>query len=258
RWRRRRAGGCPRIGGVPALEVKDVTVWFARQERPAVEDVSFSLDEGRIAILIGPNGSGKSTLLKAILGLVPFTGEVRVFGRPAMEMRRQIGYVPQRLAFDLTLPLTVREAVRMPLLGARGPDAEAAFRHFVDALGIADLADRLLGTLSGGQLKRALIARAMVTTPRLLLLDEPEAGIDVGGEQTLYELLDRLVSHHRLAALICSHELDLVFRYADQVLCLNRRLQCTGPPAEVLTADALARLYGPATALYRHRPGREA
>jgi ABC-type Mn2+/Zn2+ transport system ATPase subunit len=239
---------------VPALEVKDLTVWFEGQERPAVEEVSFSLDEGQIAILIGPNGSGKSTVLKAILGLVPFRGEVRVFGMPAAGARRQIGYVPQRLAFDLTLPVTVREAVRMPLLGARDPDADASFRHFVEALGIADLVDKPLGTLSGGQLKRALLARAMVTNPRLLLLDEPEAGIDVGGEQTLYELLDRLVSHHRLTALICSHELDLVFRYAHQVLCLNRRLQCTGPPAEVLTADALARLYGPTTALYRHRP----
>jgi ABC-type Mn2+/Zn2+ transport system ATPase subunit len=194
-------------------------------------------------------------VLRAILGLVPFAGEVRVFGMPAAEARRQIGYVPQRLAFDLSLPLTVGEAVRMPLLGARGPDADNSVRHFTEALGLADLSDRPLGALSGGQLKRALIARAMVTRPRLLLLDEPEAGIDVGGEQTLYELLQRLVTHHRLTALVCSHELDLVFRYADRVLCLNRRLQCTGPPAEVLTAEALARLYGPATALYRHRPG---
>jgi ABC-type Mn2+/Zn2+ transport system ATPase subunit len=240
---------------VPALEVKEVTVWFEGQDRPAVEEVSFSLDEGQIAILIGPNGSGKSTLLRAILGLVPFTGEVRVFGMPAADARRAIGYVPQRLGFDLTLPLTVREAVRMPLLGARGPDADASFQHFIEVLGVADLVDRPLAALSGGQLKRALIARALVTNPRLLLLDEPEAGIDVGGEQTLYELLVRLVAHHRLTALICSHELDLVFRYADQVLCLNRRLQCTGPPAEILTAEALVRLYGPATALYRHRPG---
>jgi ABC-type Mn2+/Zn2+ transport system ATPase subunit len=240
---------------VRALAVKDLTVWFEGQERPAVEEVSFGLDEGQIAILIGPNGSGKSTVLRAILGLVPFSGEVRVFGMPAAEARRQIGYVPQRLAFDLTLPLTVDEAVRMPLLGARGPDTEEAVGHFTETLGIANLLGKPLGALSGGQLKRAMIARAMVTRPRLLLLDEPEAGIDVGGEQTLYELLQRLVSHHRLTALVCSHELDLVFRYADQVLCLNRRLQCAGPPAEVLSADALARLYGPATALYRHRPG---
>jgi zinc transport system ATP-binding protein len=237
---------------VSALDVKDVTVWFEGQDRPAVEEVSFTLEEGQIAILIGPNGSGKSTLLRAILGLVPFRGEVRVFGRPAVAARREIGYVPQRLTFDLTLPLTVREAVRMPLLGARGPEVESSFRHFADVLGIADLLDRPLGALSGGQLKRMLIARAMVTKPRLLLLDEPEAGIDIGGEQTLYELLSQLVSHHRLTALVCSHDLDLVFRYAGQVLCLNRRLQCAGPPADVLTTEALARLYGPVTVVHHH------
>jgi zinc transport system ATP-binding protein len=187
---------------VRALEVKDLTVWFEGREQPAVEEVSFSLDEGQIAILIGPNGSGKSTVLRATLGLVPYRGEVRVFGMPAAEARRQIGYVPQRLAFDLTLPLTVEEAVRMPLLGVRGADADTSLRHFTETLGIADLLDKPLGALSGGQLKRAMIARAMVTTPRLLLLDEPEAGIDVGGEQTLYELLQRLVSHHGLTALV--------------------------------------------------------
>jgi zinc transport system ATP-binding protein len=240
---------------VPALDARDVTVRFEGRDRPAVEDVSFALDEGQIAILIGPNGSGKSTLLRAILGLVPFRGEIRVFGMPAAEARRQIGYVPQRLAFDLSLPLTVREAIRMPLAGARGPDVEETLQHFVVVLGIADLLDKGLGTLSGGQLKRALIARAMVTRPRLLLLDEPEAGIDVEGEQTLYGLLDRLVSHHRLTALICSHELELVYRYANQVLCLNRRLQCSGRPSEVLTAETLTRLYGPATAVYHHHPG---
>jgi zinc transport system ATP-binding protein len=243
------------MAGVPALEVKDVTVWFPGQERPAIEDVSFTVEEGQFGVLIGPNGSGKSTVLRAILGLVPFTGEVRVLGAPAATARDRIGYVPQRLAFDVSLPLTVREAVRMPLLGARGAEVEARFSHFADVLGIAAFLDRPLGALSGGQLKRSLIARAMVTAPRLLLLDEPEAGIDIGGEQSLYELLERLVSHHGLTALICSHELDIVYRYADVVLCLNRHLQCTGPPGEVLTPDALARLYGPATALYRHRPG---
>lgn len=248
-----RRPGFPYNPRVAALEVKDLTVWFEGQERPSVEAVSFSLEEGQIAILIGPNGSGKSTVLRAILGLVPFTGDVRVLGMPAAEARRQIGYVPQRLAFDLTLPLTVDEAIRMPLLGARSLEAESSVRHFTETLGIRDLLAKPLGALSGGQLKRVMIARAMVTTPRLLLLDEPEAGVDVGGEQTLYELLQRLVSHHRMTALVCSHELELVFRYADQVLCLNRRLQCAGPPAETLTMEALAQLYGPGTALYRHR-----
>lgn len=240
---------------VPALEVRGVTVWFEGQDRPAVEDVSFSLREAQIAVLIGPNGCGKSTVLKAILGLVPFAGDIRIGGVPAARARRQIGYVPQRLAFDPTLPLTVREAIRMPLLGVRTPESEAAVKHYVDVFGIADLLDKRLGRLSGGQLKRVLIVRAMVTGPRLLLLDEPEAGVDIGGEQTLYDLLGRLVSHHGLTALVCSHDLDIVFGHADVVLCLNRRLQCTGAPAEVLTPEALTRLYGPTTAIHRHRPG---
>jgi zinc transport system ATP-binding protein len=237
-----------------ALEVTSLTVWFETLERPAVEDVSFTLEQGQIAILIGPNGSGKSTVLRAILGLIPCRGEIRVFGRPVQAAYREIGYVPQRLGFDQTLPLTTREAIRMPLGPARDPATDATVRHFVEVLGIGSFLDKPLGALSGGQLKRALIARAMATTPRLLLLDEPEAGVDVGGEQTLYELLDQLVTHHALTALICSHELDLVYRYAHQVLCLNRRLQCTGPPSEVLTAEALAQLYGPVSTLYRHRP----
>jgi zinc transport system ATP-binding protein len=237
-----------------ALEVTSLTVWFETLERPAVEDVSFTLEQGQIAILIGPNGSGKSTVLRAILGLIPCRGEIRVFGRPVPAAYREIGYVPQRLGFDQTLPLTTREAIRMPLGPARDPATDATVRHFVEVLGIGSFLDKPLGALSGGQLKRALIARAMVTTPRLLLLDEPEAGVDVGGEQTLYELLDQLVTHHALTALICSHELDLVYRYAHQVLCLNRRLQCTGPPSEVLTAEALAQLYGPVSTLYQHRP----
>jgi ABC-type Mn2+/Zn2+ transport system ATPase subunit len=236
------------------LEVSALTVWFETLERPAVEDVSFALEEGQIAILIGPNGSGKSTVLRAILGLVPFQGDIRVFGRPVQAAYRTIGYVPQRLTFDQTLPLTTREAIRMPLGPARDPATEATVRHFVEVLEIGPFLDKPLGSLSGGQLKRALIARAMVTSPRLLLLDEPEAGVDVGGERTLYELLDQLVTHHALTALICSHELNLVYRYAHQVLCLNRRLQCAGPPSEVLTAEALAQLYGPVSTLYRHRP----
>lgn len=169
-----------------ALELRHVTVRFPGQDQPAVDDLSLDLEEGRIAMLIGPNGSGKSTVLRAILGLVPSTGEVRVFGKPVEAVYHEIGFVPQRLAFDQTLPLTAREAIRMPLGRRVGVDGEAAFREVVETLGLEAVLDRPLGALSGGQLKRALIARALVTRPRLLLLDEPEAGVDVAGEETLY------------------------------------------------------------------------
>jgi zinc transport system ATP-binding protein len=240
---------------MPALSVRNLTVRYEGQPRPVLEGVSFDLEEGRIGIVIGPNGSGKSTLLKAILGLVPAEGDVRVFGEPAAGASSALGYVAQRLPFDPTLPLTTREAIRMAL--ARRPDAaqEESFRHVVEILRIEPFLDRPLGTLSGGQLKRAMIARALVTRPRLLLLDEPEAGIDVTGEETLYELLEHLREHEWLTVLICSHELELVARYADQVYCLNRRLLCSGAPDQVLTPETLGSLYGRAPAVYHHEHG---
>jgi zinc transport system ATP-binding protein len=243
------------MANAPALSVAHLTVRYEGQTHPAVEDVSFTLAEGKIAILIGPNGSGKSTVLKAILGLARSSGEVTVFGKPIAGSHGALGYVPQRPPFDLSLPLTVREAVRMPLLGAHDERAEANFRHFTEILRIDRVLDSPLSSLSGGQLKRALIARAMVTAPRLLLLDEPEAEVDIGGERTLYGMLDEMAEHHKLTVLVCSHELELVHRYADQVLCINRRLMCSGPPETVLTAESLAGLYGATIGLYRHDHG---
>jgi zinc transport system ATP-binding protein len=239
-----------------ALSVRDLTVRYEGQQRPILEGASFDLEEGRIGIVIGPNGSGKSTLLKAILGLAPSRGDVRVFGQAVGAAPEVLGYVAQRLPFDPTLPLTTREAIRMAL--ARRPNAaqEEAFRHAVEILRIGPFLDRPLGAVSGGQLKRAMIARALVTRPRLLLLDEPEAGIDVTGEETLYELLEHLVEHERLTVLICSHELELVARYADQVFCLNRRVLCSGTPDQVLTAETLGSLYGAPPAVYHHDHGR--
>ncbi len=235
-----------------ALEVSDLTVRFEGQELPAVESVSFALEEGTIAVLIGPNGSGKSTVLKAILGLLPYEGTVLVFGGPIGASYPRIGYVPQRLAFDQTLPLTAREAIRMPLPRRPSPEDEDSLRHVTGILGIEPILDRPLGTLSGGQWKRVLLARALVTRPRLLLLDEPEAGIDVTGEETIYGFLEHLVAQERITALVCSHELELVTDYADLVLCLNRRLLGSGAPEKVLTPEALLSLFGATPALYLH------
>ena len=145
----------------------------------------------------------------------------------------------------------------------RRPDREAeeVFRHSVEILSVTSYLDRPLGALSGGQLKRAMIARALVTRPRLLLLDEPEAGIDVEGEETLYQLLEHLVEHEKLTVLICSHELELAARYADRVFCLNKRMLCSGTPKQVLTPETLAGLYGVVPAEYHiayHEPKAEA
>jgi zinc transport system ATP-binding protein len=245
---------------MPAIELESVTVRFPGQPQPALDGISWRLEQGQFATVIGPNGSGKSTLVRAILHLVAFEGVIRVFGRPVEEVYPQIGYVPQRIDLDANMPVTAREAIRMPLGSARGAQIEEAFTEAVASMNVAEFLDRPVGVLSGGQFKRVLIARALVTRPRLLLLDEPEGGIDIAGEENLYGVIGKMVADRGLTALVCTHELELVNRFSDSVLCLNRRLLCAGSPREMLTEETIARLYGPQTGLYYHhhdRPHRD-
>jgi zinc transport system ATP-binding protein len=237
---------------MPALVVNHLTVRFEGIERAAVEDVSFTLEPGQIAMVIGPNGSGKTTLLRAILGFIKATGTVRVFGRPAIDAYSMIGYVPQHLRFDPTLPLTSGEMLHMPWQCLPRKARPASLDWAITTFQLAGFLDQPIGTLSGGQLKRLLLARAMLHNPRLVLLDEPEAGVDVGGERTLYQLLEHLVAERQLTALISTHELDIVLQVATQVLCLNQRLLGIGTPTQMLTPQSIFQLYGPNAALYRH------
>ncbi|MGQ4808622.1 Zinc import ATP-binding protein ZnuC [Candidatus Entotheonellaceae bacterium PAL068K] len=237
---------------MPALEINHLSVHFDGAKRAAVDDVSFSLEPGQIAMLVGPNGCGKTTLIRAILGFIPAAGTVQVYGRPASHTYHRIGYVPQYLRFDATLPLTGREILRMPLQCLRHKTPPTSLDWAVSTFHLARFIDQSVGTLSVGEFKRLLLARAMLHHPRLLLLDEPEAGVDVGGEQSLYQLLEHLVAERQLTALISSHELDIVLRVATQVVCLNRRLLGIGPPMQILTPQTIFQLYGPSVALYRH------
>jgi ABC-type Mn2+/Zn2+ transport system ATPase subunit len=238
-----------------ALEIAHLTVRFEGAGQPALEDVSFTLETGQIAMVIGPNGSGKTTLLRAILGLIPATGTVRLYDRPVRAAYALLGYVPQHLRFDTTLPLTGQEMLRMPLSRAAKKTAATSLAWAIETFQLAPFLDQPLGTLSGGQLKRLLLARAMLRRPRVLLLDEPEAGVDIGGERTLYQLLEHLVQSEGLTALISSHELNIVLQVATQVICLNRRLFGIGTPSQMLTPQTLFQLYGPHAAWYHHNHG---
>ncbi len=238
-----------------ALAVSHLTVHFEGAKHAAVEDVSFSLEPGNIAMMIGPNGSGKTTLLRSILGFIPATGAVQVFGQPVQDAYHLIGYVPQHLRFDSTLPLTGGEMLRMPLQCLPRKARPVSLDWALTTFQLSGFLDQPVGTLSGGQLKRLMLARAMLHNPRLLLLDEPEAGVDMGGEQTLYQLLEQLVAERQLTALISSHELNIVLQVATQVICLNQRLFGVGPPTQMLTPQTIFELYGPNAALYRHDHG---
>lgn len=240
-----------------ALEVKNLTVNYSNFKIPAIENINFRIEDNKIAIIIGPNGAGKTTLIKAILGLMPYQGEVLFFGNPqhTEQHRYKIGYVPQRFSIDFSIPVTVNEFLDFALLNCKHTSKEKK-QMIISSLSqvkAEHLSARRMATLSGGQLQRILLARAIVHEPRLLILDEPEAGVDVGGEKIFYEILENLVKKQDLSALLISHELEIVRAYADQVICLNRYLVCNGSPQKVLNRQTFEKLYGTKATINQHK-----
>jgi zinc transport system ATP-binding protein len=221
------------------LEVRDCAVVIG--DEILLSKVSFTVRKGQALAVIGPNGAGKTLLFKALLKLVPYSGTIR--WQPGL----RIGYVPQKFPVDKTVPLTVREFFLLKSKRFWFPERAflAHLSHELSLVGLsAEVLERPVGELSGGQLQRLLIGWAMVDHPDVMLFDEPTAGIDVGFEETVYHLLQRLQKERHTTVLLISHELNIVYRYADQVLCLNREMLCHGKPHEVLHPQDLARLFG--------------
>lgn len=206
--------------------------------------IDFAIRPGEIVTLIGPNGSGKTSLLKALLGLVPAGGTV------ARKPGLRIGYVPQNFPRDRSLPMTVTRFLR---LFASGAAAEAALAR----VGLAGFGPRQIAVLSGGELARVQLARAIAVGPELLILDEPLAGVDVAGEAALYHLIAELRDEIGCGVLLVSHDLHVVMAQADRVICLNGHICCEGRAAQVVKDPAFAQLFGPRVAdelaIYVHR-----
>jgi ABC-type Mn2+/Zn2+ transport system ATPase subunit len=227
----------------PVLEARELTVTY--RETVALENVSFTIRRGDYIAVIGPNGAGKSTLIKAVLGMLPITsGDIHLHtpnGTPP-------GYVPQHEAVNLEFPVTVRDVVMMGRHRQIGWLRMPARRDRVavdDALarvGLSALANRQIGELSGGQRRRAFIARALAQEADLLLLDEPMSGVDVDGQIALMEVLDAL-NRDGLTILMTTHDLDLAFRRFGRVMALRRCLVAFGTPAEVYTPEVLMQVY---------------
>lgn len=226
-------------------------LWFSYgSDDPILQDVSFSIPQGSIAAIIGPNGSGKTTLLKVLLGfLSPIQGKVWVLGKTPQQARGDVAYVPQRFSFDKSFPITVMEFLQL----SHPQCPKQKLVQYLSHLKIAETLNMKLGSLSGGQLQRVLIERAMLGDPKILFLDEPAAGIDIGGEQTFYELVLHLHREHGSTVVMVSHELDVVANYSSLVLCMNRKLVCQGRPEQALSPETLRELYGKEAALYHHR-----
>lgn len=226
------------------IEAQQITV--RRGGAPVLDRVSLGIDAGEIVTVLGPNGSGKSTLMKALIGALPLSA-----GRIKRAPGLRLGYVPQKLAIDGTLPLTVRRFLSLP---ARSRDAEA--EAALSRVGMAGMGARQVAGLSGGQLQRVLLARALLSAPQLLILDEPTQGLDQPGEAAFYRLIEDLRRETGTAVLMVSHDLHVVMAASDRVICLNGHVCCQGTPQAVSSAPEYRALFGLGTqgalALYRH------
>jgi zinc transport system ATP-binding protein len=231
--------------GKPAVELQGVWVWLGRNL--ALEDVSLKIECGKFIGLMGPNGGGKTTLIKVIAGLIkPDRGQVHVAG----PLPRTVGYVPQEQAIDPDFPVTASDVVETGLYGSLGliPRVGAKEkRAIVDALalvGMQALAGRRFGEMSGGQKQRIFIARAIVSRPALLLLDEPTTGVDARARDEFYRLLARLRSDLALTVILASHDLEVVPQQVDEIVCINQRVYVHAPPDEVKHTDGFRMAYG--------------
>jgi zinc transport system ATP-binding protein len=239
---------------------------FAYGEVPVLEDVTLAVAPGEFLGLVGPNAGGKSTLLKLILGLLkPSAGRIRVLGEPPRRARRRIGYVPQYPGFARDFPISVEDVVlmgrfglgfglRSGLGGRLGPWARAdraAASAALDEVEALDLRRRQIGTLSGGQLQRVLLARALVGEPKLLILDEPTANIDQRLEGEIFELLAQL--NRRLTIVVVSHDIAFISAYVSRVACLNRTLVCHA--TDSINGRIIEDLYGEHVRRIQHAHG---
>jgi zinc transport system ATP-binding protein len=218
-----------------------------------LDDVGFEVVRDDTLAIIGPNGAGKSVLFRALLGLIPYSGTI------TWSPDARIGYVPQKLAVAKDLPLTASEFLHFK------EKNETVIHEVIESVGFLREAEHShndvrvlntrLGDLSGGELQRVLIAYALLGDPNVLLFDEPTAGVDIAGEETVYSLIHKLQADEDLTIIFISHELQVVYHYANNVLCLNKEKISFGPPIKVVNKENLAKLYGEEVQLHKHLEG---
>lgn len=245
------------------LEVKNLSVKLGEQE--VLENINFDVKQGEIVLILGPNGAGKTTLLRAIAGLIPYSGSIlwnnnlnnrtsgvrytanNLMNRTSDVVR--IGFVPQKLDFQYGLPIRVKELFKI-ILGIKD---ENAIHNYLEFSKAGHLENKKLGELSGGELQRVLISFVMAEEPDILLFDEPFSGIDIGGEETIYQHLKHIVESKNITIIMVSHDLSVVFNLANKVICLNKTIKCVGEPKNI-KENVLEDLYGSEIALFEHLP----
>ena len=228
------------------LNVRDLSVSFGKEE--VLKGVSFEVKEGDFLAIIGPNGAGKTVLFRALMNLIPYDGEV------LWQEKVKIGYVPQKLMEKAELPLTVKEffLLKSKNLFFKDYSLINSMAHELKSVDLdVNILNKQLVNLSRGQLQRVLISWAILGHPNILLFDEPTAGIDIAGEKSVYDMLHKLQDERGITILMISHDLNVVYRYANNVLCINKEKVCYGEPKHALTSEQIKHLYGE-SAFYHH------
>jgi len=223
------------------LKVKNLNVEFDGEE--VIKNLTFEVKEGEVLMILGPNAAGKTTLLRTLLGLLPYRGEIHW-------SKKDISYLPPQELFqrkDLP-PLSIEEFFKF-----KGVSKEKILKTLKSVGLNSSLLKRRFGTLSTGQFQRMIIAWALVDDPSVLLFDEPTSGIDVGGQETIYSLLHKFWEERNLTILLVTHDLNVVWEHANNVLCLNKKKLCYGMPREVITPKSLEKLYGTGIKFYKHK-----
>ncbi len=245
------------VSGDNAIEVSGLTISISG--RLVLDDITFSVRKGSFTGLVGPNGAGKTTLLKALIGLAKTDiGSILICGNQPGVNRSAIGYVPQSIRADYNFPIKTSDVVMMGRLANLGlfrfpgEKDRIAVRNVSDRLGITDLADRHFGSLSGGERQKALIGRALVGNPELLLLDEPTTGIDALSQDRFYSLLHRLQKELNITIILVSHDIGVISSHVDDLLCLNQRLVCHDSPEKVVADALIGKSYGEEMELIMH------
>ncbi len=232
-----------------ALDLAHIFVEFSGNK--VLSDVHASIPEGGLTVFVGPNGAGKTTLLLCIMGEVPYRGEIRFHP----DIRGYIGYVPQNLQTQTYTPITCAEFLgmsfsRRPLWLGMSKAGRAAVARVLARVGMEHAEKRCISELSGGEMRRILLAAALLRSPRLLLLDEPAAGVDMRGERLFWDILDDLRTREKITIVMVSHNLSLTAHYASHVICVSRGRCMEGTPHAILTAQNLMTIFGIPIHLY--------
>ncbi len=237
-------------------------LYFRVNGKVILENINLHLEGGKFLGIIGPNGSGKTTLLRILLGILkPTTGEVKIFGKTPKEavQKNILGYLPQSQKIEMNFPARAIDVVLMGLYAQMGPfhfpsqEEIQRARSMLAVMGMEGFEDRPFGSLSGGEQQRVSIARALIHSPKILVLDEPSTGIDVVGQDDFYHLLRGLQKKYQLTILMVSHDIGAVSSYVDEIACLNKTLHCHGTPSVTLSEEVLKNLYGRGVDFIVHR-----